>query len=86
MTSDQIQKEIDTFCARMSEHTESIRVFITIPQNGMTAALSRGHGNYYAQVGHISEWLDGTKAETAARELGHVVRPSDPPEGEGWKA
>lgn len=85
MTPKQVREELAAFCARMSEHTESIRVFVTMPENGGTAAMSRGEGNYYAQVGGIQEWLDGRKGETAAHEIGRVIQPPDDDDAEAWK-
>lgn len=83
MSPEQIEREIDAFNARMCEHVESIRVFVTMPQGGNTAGLSRGAGNYYAQIGHVQEWIDGRKGETAAEEIGRVIAPPD--DADDWK-
>lgn len=84
MTSDEIRKELSAFCSKMSEHTESIRIFITMPEDGGTASISRGEGNYYAQIGQIQEFLDGRRGETTAHEIGRVIQPPDE-DAEEWK-
>jgi len=83
MNQEEVEREIDAFNARMSEHVESVRVFVTMPQDGMTAAISRGAGNYYAQVGHAREWLNARNCETAAEEIGRVIAPPD--DADDWK-
>lgn len=57
MLNEQLQKEIDTFMNKLSEHTESVRIFITASNpNGGTSCFTTGRGNYYAQAGQIDEW------------------------------
>jgi hypothetical protein len=85
MNREHVAKELAAFCARMNEHTESIRVFVTLPENGMTASHSMGGGNYYAQVGQIQEWLDNRKGENQAIEIARVMPQPPPDDGEAWK-
>jgi hypothetical protein len=45
---------------KLSEHCDSVRIFITLPTGdgeSNTAAMDRGSGNFYAQLGQITEWL-----------------------------
>lgn len=55
----EIQKKIDDFMSDIGEHFESARFFGTFPEgDGETGAYSVGHGNFYAQLGHIKEWIE----------------------------
>lgn len=45
---------------KLSEHFDSVRIFVTCPtEDGKadTAAMDSGSGNFYAQYGQITEWL-----------------------------
>ena len=51
-------KEIDELMNKLSEHCDSVRLFISVPSgNGETTSFSRGAGNYLAQYGQIKEWI-----------------------------
>ena len=73
MTPEQINKEITTFCNRMSEHVDSIRIIVTHPEMGNTACQSYGEGNWYAQVGSVNEWLESAKNGDLAREISQAI-------------
>lgn len=55
-------KELLESCVnKLSEHCDSVRIFVTFPTNDGerdTAAMDSGSGNFYAQYGQITEWLD----------------------------
>lgn len=69
MNAQQINDEIRTFCNRMSEHVDSIRVIATCPENGSTAMHSHGQGNWYAQKGIVEEWLANSENYSLAFEI-----------------
>ena len=57
---DQLRTIMDKHAASLSEHFDSVRVFCTKQtEDGEcnTVALDVGRGNFYAQLGHIIEWL-----------------------------
>ena len=64
-----VEVEVDAMCHRLAEMgCDSVRIFVTSPAaNGNTGTLSRGTGNFYAQLGIIHDWsirqTEITKAE-----------------------
>ena len=57
MSPKEIERELTTFCNRMSEHVDSIRIMVTFPEKCMTACHTHGEGNWYAQRASVEEWL-----------------------------
>lgn len=54
---DHITKLADDLVAKLGEHCDSVRVFLTIPtEGGETTSYSVGNGNIYAQIGLVKEW------------------------------
>lgn len=49
---------LDTHVAQLSEHFDSVRIFVTLHKGGeeQTGAFTRGKGNFYAQLGQVNEW------------------------------
>lgn len=58
MITEQLAKEIDSFVARMSEHCDSVRIFITKQDGTNTKSYTKGGGNFYAQRGQVLEWIE----------------------------
>lgn len=56
----ELEKIVDEACSKLREHVDSVRIFVTRDNDdgSLTAGLSRGRGNYYAQKGLIQEWLE----------------------------
>jgi len=53
-----IDAEINKFIEHISEHCDSIVVFVTTPADGQrTESKVIGHGNWFAQYGHVRSWL-----------------------------
>lgn len=56
-----LQKLIETHCAQIAEHVDSVRVFVTRHSDEgerSTMFMSTGSGNYYASRGYIESWLN----------------------------
>jgi hypothetical protein len=75
MTPQEVDKEIDAFCSKMSEYVESIRIVASMPVKGATGRISRGKGNYYAQVGSVEEWLESCRDMNVADEIAKALKP-----------
>ena len=56
---EQEQKLVDDTVAKLSEHFDSVRIFVTRHEGNEsnTASYETGGGNFYAQLGQIREWL-----------------------------
>lgn len=50
---------VDRAKAQLMEHFESVRIFVTKHSGAddETGAYTVGQGNFYAQLGQISEWV-----------------------------
>lgn len=61
LTPEQVRltKLVDDACVNLSEHFDSIRIFVTMPSEKPfnTANYSNGRGNIFAQIGQVREWL-----------------------------
>lgn len=53
------KKVVDEAVAKLSEHFDSVRVFVTRHNggDGETESYETGGGNFYAQLGQITEWV-----------------------------
>lgn len=61
MTNEELQALLKKHVAALSEHCDSVHIFVTVPTDDgsqNTKACDEGAGNFYAQFGQISEWLD----------------------------
>ena len=56
---------LDKHCIQLSEHFDSVQIIATqfSPDSG-TRIISKGFGNWYANVGAVSDWLDSKREET----------------------
>lgn len=54
-----LQTKIDAAASSLSEHFDSVRIFVTAHDGGNaeTQSCDSGYGNLYAQLGQIREWL-----------------------------
>ncbi len=50
---------VEEAAAKLMENFDSVRIFVTKHDGGReaTAAFDTGAGNFYAQLGQVSEWL-----------------------------
>lgn len=58
--NDAQQKLVDECSAKLLEHFDSVRIFVSKHDGGETntASYEAGGGNFYAQLGQVAEWLD----------------------------
>lgn len=56
----EIKQQIDEFAAKMMEHCDSIRIFVTLHDgnSGNTHSYDTGKGNIHAQHGQVMEFLE----------------------------
>lgn len=57
---EELTRIVDQHVMKLFEHCDSVRIFVTRKNpkdRDLTQGLSRGQGNYYAQVGIIDHWL-----------------------------
>ncbi len=57
---DDLALMVDEFAAKLGEHCDSVRIFVTRPSpddSTKTQSYEQGSGNFYAQFGQINEWL-----------------------------
>lgn len=54
------QKMVEELCAKLLEHFDSVRIFVTRHdgEKTNTASFETGGGNFYAQLGQVREWLE----------------------------
>ncbi len=58
--TEQAEAMVQEHVRKLGEHFESVRIFVTRakPESPSdTQAIDNGTGNFYAQLGQISEWL-----------------------------
>jgi hypothetical protein len=58
--TEQAQEMVREAVLKLGEHFESVRIFVTRanPESpSETQAIDEGTGNFYAQLGQITEWL-----------------------------
>ena len=63
---DAIEKEISRHCAALSEMgCTSVLILTTVPLAGQeTATITEGRGNFYAQLGLATTWVERQKEHT----------------------
>lgn len=56
---EQIQKLVAESAAKLLEHCDSVRIFVTWHDGSTenTGSFEKGGGNFYAQLGQVQEWL-----------------------------
>jgi len=56
---DQLHNLVQQKAVELSEHFDSVQVFVTLHRGGeeVTLALDAGKGNFYARLGQVNEWL-----------------------------
>lgn len=59
----QVKKMVADFQERNID-TSSVRVFVTYNGEGNTYSFSYGGGDYYAQIGYVSDWLEIQRARS----------------------
>lgn len=56
MTDD--EKLVESAVSRLIEHFDSVRIIVTKNSLDGTIMISRGDGNFYAQIGSTQDWLE----------------------------
>lgn len=67
-------EELETRLARclneLSEYSDSVQILLTYQdEDGMTASVFKGRGNYFARLGMAQEFLSRDKAEVSAAQI-----------------
>jgi len=60
MTDDELKSLVARHVTELGEHFDSVLVLVTCPHpdNAQTTqSYERGSGNFYAQLGQVTEWL-----------------------------
>lgn len=73
MTNEEFRKhsevEIDKRIAELMIHFDTVQIFVTRVDDGITMGAARGNGNWYARVGHVSCWVERMIGDDAADEV-----------------
>jgi len=56
--SEELQRLVDKAAQDLSEHCDSVRIFVVTHDNDLSKAYTSGKGNFYSQVGQVTEWLE----------------------------
>jgi hypothetical protein len=81
-----LAEKINGILRDLGEHFDAIQILGTYVQDdGMTARVSMGIGNWYARQGVAQEFLNMDAAVTTAHEIGKVLPRSDSDDGDDWK-
>lgn len=59
MTQEKLLKIIERHVADLMEHCDAVQIFVTQhnAEEGITMAVDRGDGNWYARYGMVKEWV-----------------------------
>lgn len=60
MTHEEIKALVGKHVTELGEHFDSVLVLVTCPHpdnSQTTMSFERGSGNFYAQLGQVTEWL-----------------------------
>jgi hypothetical protein len=64
-TKDRDLDLVEKHATELSEYFDSVRIFVTRHDGTKgTVHLTKGRGNFYAQYGHVREWLIQMDTET----------------------
>lgn len=55
-----IESLLDRHCSSLSEHVDTIQIFVTRHAGGKTIAYTSGLGNEFARVAQVQSWLELT--------------------------
>lgn len=57
--SDEIEKMVDAAAQQISEHVDSVQIFVTFHRGdkNVTCFYDSGMGNYYARLASAREWI-----------------------------
>jgi len=79
MTDEQAEKVVDLHVMQLLEYFDSVRIFATLNEGEakFTHGISRGGGNFYAQLGLVSDWIKGRDEETRIDTRAEVERGED---------
>lgn len=85
MTRDEAIELVQKHIAQLSEHFDSVQIFVTRHdgESGSTLGVNLGEGNWYARRGHVEDWLTAIDNVTASeaiedREERKNIEPEEP--------
>ena len=62
MTDEEFRKHNQTIVGKcvsdLMAHFDNVQIFVTRVDDGMTMGYARGDGNWYARIGHVTEWIN----------------------------
>lgn len=85
MRDEDLDKLLAEHAARLSEHFDTVLILTSSSREGNTQGFSCGGGDWFAQFGLATDWIDRQKARQRAEEIRQVLPQEPPDEGEGWK-
>jgi len=56
MSQDEELKIVQAHMAQLSEHFETVQIFVTIKKEESTTSMFDGCGNYFARYGQVKSW------------------------------
>ena len=59
-----IEKLVNDALAVLMEYCDAVRIFASVYENKLTHRITKGAGNYYAQVGMCREFLNRDQAQS----------------------
>ena len=59
-TPEEIHKLMSIHAGSLSEHADTVQIFLTTQQGGKTSSYYFGLGNHYARAGQIQDWIATT--------------------------
>lgn len=66
MTAKAAQQRIEATAAALSEHFDSVQIFVSFPLHGATQAIQAGRGDWYARQGMAHEFIQRDRAAEIA--------------------
>lgn len=83
---DMLAEKIRGILADLGEHFDAVQILATYVQDdGMTARVTMGTGNWYARQGIAREFLATDEAVTTANEIQKALQKPDDDDSEDWK-
>ena len=74
MTNEEITREVETFCMRMSEHVDAVQVVLSVHRGGLTEMHSCGEGNFYTRKAMCEEYVNRENNQNQAFYIASEIR------------
>jgi len=70
MPNEEMEKMVEDSADRLMEHFDSVRIFVTVHRGDKesTKGITKGRGNYYAQIGQVREFIIRDDKQTRMEE------------------